>query len=274
MNTTSLLLQAVDNLEQQRDTPGRGSSSSSNVLESNPRRSSSVSNSGTPNRYSNQLGTSSNQPGSSTRPGNQSGSSSTRPGDQSGSSSTRPGNQSGSSSNRPGSISNAAQLEFNRLFSWNPKSSVGSKRKKGSNQKGGGSKKKRLPTWTHTFVCLANTDDDTAPGSKYRASLQLAGLGEKRLSVDLYADTRELHDDILFNFPKLIDAGGYELLRSSTAGPGKELEIIPQPGDGYTVEYLKAVVHQAKVFIQPLQQNLELSSDRVDQQVSCSHSGT
>ena len=85
MNTTSLL---VDNLEQQRDTPGRGSSSSLNVLESNPRRSSSVSNSGTPNRYSNQLGTSSNQPGSSTRRGNQSGSSSTRPGDQSGSSST------------------------------------------------------------------------------------------------------------------------------------------------------------------------------------------
>ena len=167
----------MDNLEQQRDTPGRGSSSSSNVLESNPRRSSSVSNSGTPNRYSNQLGTSSNQLGSSTRPGN-----------QSGSSSTRPGNQSGSSSNRPGSISNAAQLEFNRLFSWNPKSSVGSKRKKGSNQKGGGSKK-RLPTWTHTFVCLANTDDNTAPESKYRASLQLAGLWEKRLSVDLYADT-------------------------------------------------------------------------------------
>ena len=60
MNTTSLLPQAVDNLEQQRDTPGRGSSSSSNVLESNPRRSSSVSNSGTPNRYSNQLGTSFN----------------------------------------------------------------------------------------------------------------------------------------------------------------------------------------------------------------------
>ena len=255
MNTTSLLLQAVDNLEQQRDTPGRGSSSSSNVLESNLRRSSSVSNSGTPNRYSNQLGTSCNQLGSS----------------------TRPGNQSGTSSTRPDSISNAAQLEFNRLFLWNPKSSVGSKRKKGiaiTYQKGGGSKKKRLPTWTHTFVCLANTDDDTAPGSKYRASLQLAGLGGKRLSVDLYADTRELHDDILFNFPKLIDAGGYELLRSSTAGPSKELEIIPQPGDGYTVEYLKAVAHQAKVFIRPLQQNLELSSDRVDQQVSCSHSGT
>ena len=82
MNTTSLLPQAVDNLEQQRDTPGRGSSSSSNVLESNPRRSFSVSNSGTPNRYSNQLGTSSTQLGSSTRPGNQSGSSSNRPGNQ------------------------------------------------------------------------------------------------------------------------------------------------------------------------------------------------
>ena len=97
--------------------------------------------------------------------------------------------------------------------------------------------------------------------------MQLAGLGGKRLSIDLYADTRELHDDIMFNFPKLVDAGRYELLRSNASG--KELEIIPQP-----VEYLKAVVHQAKVFIRPLQQNLELSSDRVDQQVSCSHAGT
>lgn len=50
MNTTSLLLQAVDNLEQQRSTPGRGSSSSSNFLDSNPNQSSSVSISGTPHQ--------------------------------------------------------------------------------------------------------------------------------------------------------------------------------------------------------------------------------
>ena len=235
MNTTSLLLQAVDNLEQQRSTPGRGSSSSSNVLDSNPNQSSSVSISGTPHQvesFPNRVG-SSNRQGSSNQPGP----SSNRPG----SSSNQSGNQP-RFSYRPSNQwqqGNAAQLEFNRLFSWNPKSSVGTKRNKGGSQKGRSSKKKRVPTWTHTFVCLANTDDDITPGSKYRSSLQLAGLGEKRLSLDLYADTRELHDEILFNFPKLVDSGGYDLLRSSTSGPGKEMEIISQPGDGYTVETLR-----------------------------------
>ena len=61
MNTTSLLLQAVDNLHQQRSTPGRGSSSSSNVLDSDPNQSSSVSISGTPHQvesFPNRVGSS------------------------------------------------------------------------------------------------------------------------------------------------------------------------------------------------------------------------
>ena len=38
---------------------------------------------------------------------------------------------------------------------------------------------------------------------------------------------------------------------------GRDLEPIKAPKDGYSVEYLKAVVHNAKVYIRPLQKNLD-----------------
>ena len=60
------------------------------------------------------------------------------------------------------------------------------------------------------------------------------------------------------NFPKLKDAGGYELLR--VGARNRCLEVIPIPPGGYTVEYLKDVVQQAKVYIRPT----VLQSKRVD----------
>lgn len=42
------------------------------------------------------------------------------------------------------------------------------------------SKKKKVPTWSHTYVCLGQPDDDTVPDSHDRATLKLVGLGEKR----------------------------------------------------------------------------------------------
>ena len=52
------------------------------------------------------------------------------------------------------------------------------------NKLGGGRKpatKKKLPTWSHTFVCLSNSSQDTLPGGEERAALQIAGLGEKMI---------------------------------------------------------------------------------------------
>ena len=37
-------------------------------------------------------------------------------------------------------------------------------------------KKKKIPTWSHTFVCLSCTSQDTIPDSQERAQLQIAGL--------------------------------------------------------------------------------------------------
>ena len=140
-----------------------------------------------------------------------------------------------------------------RTFLWNPRSCIGQKR--GQNFKKGGNKKKKVPTWTHMFVCLSNTNQEEVPGSDERASLQLAGLGEKRVTLNAYSEMEDIYEELMFQFPKLRNAGGFELLRVPE-GAGKLLQIIASPESGYTVSYLRAVVHHAKIYIRPMQKSL------------------
>ena len=39
---------------------------------------------------------------------------------------------------------------------------------------------------------------------------------------------------------------------------GKQLDIVASPESGYTVSYLRAVVHHAKIYIRPMQKDLSL----------------
>ena len=56
----------------------------------------------------------------------------------------------------------------------------------------------------------------------------------------------KVHSEIMATFPKLEGGGGYELLRVNDAGGQKrELLLIRSPPEGYTVSYLKEVLHQA-----------------------------
>ena len=57
-------------------------------------------------------------------------------------------------------------------------------------------------------------------------------------------------------FPKLAAGGGYELLRVGSW----ELVLIDIPHDGYSVEYLQAVIKSAKIYIHLLQRNLDLTA--------------
>lgn len=41
-------------------------------------------------------------------------------------------------------------------------------------------------------------------------------------------------------------------------GGGKTLQIIAMPEKGYTVSYLRAVVHHAKIYLRPLQKELDI----------------
>ena len=77
----------------------------------------------------------------------------------------------------------------------------------------------------------------------------------KKLSLSQTNDSDDVHFYIMEAFPRLKDAGGYELLRATN---GRLLEVIPLPPDGYSVAYLKDVAQQAKIYIRPIQKNLPL----------------
>ncbi|XP_019856540.1 PREDICTED: uncharacterized protein LOC105314041 isoform X2 [Amphimedon queenslandica] len=117
--------------------------------------------------------------------------------------------------------------------------------------------KRKITLWTHSFICLSSTDTCRPPTSMQMAELMRAGLGRKELHIIDGGDSSDVHSEIIYAFPKLRDAGGYELLRISDANRSV-LQLIPPLSEGYTVPYLKEVLKQAKVYIRPLQRSLTL----------------
>ena len=87
------------------------------------------------------------------------------------------------------------------------------------------------------------------------STVMQAGLGGKTLSFVDTCDAEMFHEDLL---PKLRTGGGYELLRTNERN-NRSLDVIPPPPSGYTVEYLKSVAGQAKIYIRPLQKDLDLA---------------
>ena len=124
----------------------------------------------------------------------------------------------------------------------------------------GGKKKASIPSWTHTFVCLAHPNQDLVPDPSDQAILQIAGLGERKIRFDGDCDAHGIYCELLVQFPKLHDAGGYKLMRTHYKG-SKLLNVIDVPPSGYNVTYLKAVVHNARIFIRPLQRDLSLEPE-------------
>lgn len=145
----------------------------------------------------------------------------------------------------------SASGELKKLFHY----SQSNKRKLST--KAQSSKKKKLKMWSHLFVCLSSPTDESPPDTTLRAELQIAGLGEKKVSLFLYGGSDEIYDELIDAYPKLSGGGGYELLRQ---GQGRQLDVIPIPSGGYSIEYLKSVVHSAKIYIRPLQKSLDTSA--------------
>ena len=145
-------------------------------------------------------------------------------------------------------LGSSTTSHLSTLFNWNPRNCVGQKGKCGVKRR------RSPPVWTHTFVCLSNRNADMIPSGSDRAQLQIAGLGEKRLSFNLDSSPHDFYREIVSYFPKLSTGGGFELLRCTN--PRQSLEIISAPSHGYSASFLKAVVQQAKIYIRPLQRDL------------------
>ena len=82
----------------------------------------------------------------------------------------------------------------------------------------------------------------------------MAGLGE-RIHIGLKASAQQLHQKFLLVYPKLENAGGYELLRCLPNS--RSLTRLQPPSGGHTPESLKGDVGQARVYIWPLQRDLD-----------------
>ena len=67
---------------------------------------------------------------------------------------------------------------------------------------GGSSKKPKARTWMHMRICLGRTSHDTVPDVSERPALELAGLGERRVAIDVGVTSQELMYHLEAQFPK------------------------------------------------------------------------
>lgn len=86
----------------------------------------------------------------------------------------------------------------------------------------------------------------------------MAGLGEKKITVtDVDCSPQELREHITMAFPKLSAGGGFEYLKCAPST--RMLEVIPLAICN-CARRLKACIGNAKVYIRPIQMNLDLST--------------
>ena len=123
-------------------------------------------------------------------------------------------------------------------------------------------------TWTHKFCCLADPNQSCTPSLALKRSLELSQLGEKKITFEKKASPAYFRREMLKNYPKLDDAGGYELLRSC---PTKlaSLELV-KTNPSYNVMDLKKDVSHAIIYIRPIQKKLDMKvTYQNDNKVNC-----
>ena len=117
------------------------------------------------------------------------------------------------------------------------------------------SKKKKLPTCTLKFICLASKDSQRPAASVgERTKLANAGLGDK--SIAFTQNGESVYKILLEKFPKLENSGGFDLsLFQRGGGDDYGFHSISPP---HTPSRLKDICGQAKIYIRPLQKDIDL----------------
>ncbi len=116
--------------------------------------------------------------------------------------------------------------------------------------------KRRGPaTWKKECACLMSHEQTWPPTTEERMELARVGLGLIQFGVEDSA--AQIHEMFLSKYPPLEAAGGYSLLRCSDSS--RILVEIETPEGGLTIPYLKDIVRQAKLYIRPLQCDIQAS---------------
>lgn len=120
-------------------------------------------------------------------------------------------------------------------------------------------KKPRYESWTHEMFCLSTASEEKVPNREEKELLQRAGLGRLKIKFNATGSTQTFKEDLENTFPKLMCGGGFELLKRL---PGNNLEVLPPPAIGYSVEHLKKCgIGQSMLFIRPIQCDLDVSPE-------------
>lgn len=117
--------------------------------------------------------------------------------------------------------------------------------------------------WTPAFVCLADTSSSKTPSSFDKQILFKAGLGVKKIKLDLEDNEQTVLDKITSNtkdasgnamgFPQLKNSGGFEMLRCSP-----NCRDLLEIDSCWSAKDLRSAIGggQGKIYLRPIQRSL------------------
>ena len=146
------------------------------------------------------------------------------------------------------------QRERARLFGLGSSRSSG-RRSRSLSATGQDSKRKKSKRgWTLQFFCLSSVNKESIPTSSEKEILNKAGLGQKKITLFQGETESEVTEKLMSDegFPKLQEAGGFELLRCHPSTRTPSLISCRWNAD----ELKKNVNPQANIYIRPIQKNL------------------
>ena len=92
-----------------------------------------------------------------------------------------------------------------------------------------------------------------APNAGERSQLQVSGLGEK-VRFDAEGGTAHVDAVLKSEYPQLCDTGGYTLMACEKRDASVLIPLHPP----YFVENLRGSVHFGRIYIRPLQKDIQL----------------
>ena len=124
-----------------------------------------------------------------------------------------------------------------------------------------GKRKKNVTkcVWKHKFICLANCNQERIPTTDLeKDKLLMAGLGEKEIEFsNLTLSATDFRDLLYQHFPTLQEGGGFQFFKCKPNS--RSLEQLSSTTLS-SPSMLKSRVGNARTYIRPIQQNLDLTS--------------